>query len=283
MTALARAPRRPKWGRLAQGLVLAVMSAAVLVPVYFVVVTAFKTQAEYRENKLGLPVLPVLENLLDVVTSSGLPTWLLNSLLLTVASVGLTTVCAIPAAYAFARMRFRGRRLLFDLSTTLMFIPSIVLVIPLYVAASQLGLLNSFATVVVIYTGLMLPFSIYLLASFFVTLPRDLTDAAVIDGATTTQAVVHVVVPLAAPALVTQAVVNAYTVWNELLIALIFLQSDTQRTLMVGITGFKNLNQVNIPLVIAGLALASLPIVALYVAGQRVFVQGLTAGAVHGE
>jgi ABC-type glycerol-3-phosphate transport system permease component len=136
--------------------------------------------------------------------------------------------------------------------------------------------------VIVIYTGLMLPFSTFLLASFFTTIPRSLLEAARIDGAGTLRTLWKVVLPLTRPALVTVIVVQALWVWNEVLIAVVFLQQSSLRTLMVGLPVFKSRYHLDVPIVMAGMLLATIPMLALYLVGQRFFVRGLTAGATKG-
>jgi ABC-type glycerol-3-phosphate transport system permease component len=134
--------------------------------------------------------------------------------------------------------------------------------------------------VIVIYIGLMLPFSIYMLWSFFRTIPPALLEAATVDGANSLQIFLRVVLPLSGAPLVTLAVVNVLWAWNELLFALIFLQSDSSHTVMAGLTAFQNRYTLDIPVVMAGLSLATLPIVAVYLLGQRYFTRGLVAGAI---
>jgi ABC-type glycerol-3-phosphate transport system permease component len=187
------------------------------------------------------------------------------------------------AAYPLARSSFPGRLPFIGLNIVLMVVPPVVLVVPLFLFFVNLGLVNSRLAVILIYTGLLIPFSIYLLVNFFVTIPRSLEEAARIDGAGSLRVLVRVVVPLSAPSIVTVVVVNTVWVWNELLIALVFLQDDSKKTLMVGITGFQSRYSLNVPVIMAGLTLATLPIVAVYVFGQRFFVRGLVSGAFKGE
>ena len=136
---------------------------------------------------------------------------------------------------------------------------------------------------IAIYAGLTMPFSIYLLTSFFRTLPGELFDAALVDGAGHLRVLRTVVLPLSAPALVTLVVVNSLWVWNELLIALVFLPEDDLKTLMVGLTTvLQGRFSLNVPVLMAGMVLASAPMLLLYFAGQRFFIRGLTAGALKG-
>ena len=146
--------------------------------------------------------------------------------------------------------------------------------------AVNVGLVNSLTGVIIIYSGLLIPFSVYLLVSFFRSLPTELFDAAAIDGCTNFDTLWRITLPLSTPAIVTLVVVNALFVWNELLIALVFLQSEELKTLMPGLTLFKGHFTLNEPLIMAGTLIATLPMILLYLFGQRLFVEGLTAGAV---
>ena len=136
---------------------------------------------------------------------------------------------------------------------------------------------------ILIYVGLMLPFSVYMLTNFFRTIPASMIEAALIDGASSWRVFRRIVLPLSAAPLVTLAVVNLLWVWNELLIALVFLQDDSKKTLMIGITGFQSRYSLDVPVIMAGLTLATLPIVTVYIFGQRYFVRGLVSGALKGE
>jgi len=151
-------------------------------------------------------------------------------------------------------------------------------VVPLFIFFVNLGLVNSRLAVVIIYVGLLIPFSIYLLVNFFATIPRSLEEAARMDGAGQLRTLWSVIMPLSAPAVVTVVVVNAVWVWNELLIALVFLQDDNARTLTAGLTFFQGRFQSNEPLVMTGALIATVPMLLLYIVGQRFFIRGLTAG-----
>jgi ABC-type glycerol-3-phosphate transport system permease component len=141
-------------------------------------------------------------------------------------------------------------------------------------------LVNSYQGTILIYTGLLLPFSIYLMTNFFRSIPREIIEAARIDGCSNLGVFWRIMLPLSAPAVITLIVVNALWVWNELLIALVFMQKDELKTLMVGISALRSRNYVDIPATMAGLLIATIPIVVVYIFGQRFFIRGLTSGAV---
>jgi len=264
---------------LKQALLLA-MAAAAIYPVYYMVATSLKTRSLWLQDQFGVPRSPTLENYVAVFQDGRVPVWFVNSMLVTGASVVIATAVSTLAAYAIARLPFRGRTFLLRLMVALMVIPPAVLILPLFLGFQPLGLVNTYQGVVLIYAGMLVPISVFLLASFFRTLPTELFEAARIDGATTPRILWSIVVPLSGPGFVTLIVVNALWVWNELLIALVFLQDDQKRTLMAGLTLFKGHYSVNEPLVMAATFVSVVPMLLLFLFGQRYFVRGLVAGAV---
>jgi raffinose/stachyose/melibiose transport system permease protein len=269
-------------GRTTKQLVLLTATLLALFPVYVMVSAAFKTQDDFLAHPWTPVVHPALDGF-DVALNDQFPTWLRNSAILTSSAVAITLALATLAGWGFARWNFRGRDILLGLLVSLMVVPPVVLLVPLFVFGVHIGWISTFRLVILIYVGLMLPFSVYLLANFFRTIPRSLIEAATIDGASSWDVFRRIVLPLSGPPLVTLAVVNLLWVWNELLIALVFLQDDSKKTLMVGITGFQGRHSLNVPAIMAGLTLATLPIVVLYLFGQRYFQRGLVSGAVKGE
>ncbi|MBC7334679.1 MAG: carbohydrate ABC transporter permease [Clostridia bacterium] len=270
-----------RWAWLAFCELVMIISAVVaLFPIYFMVVTSFKTQKEYIADRWGLPARIAFDNYVAAFAGKAFGQWFLNSTILTVVSVLLVSLCAGLAAYALARMDFIGRRLLGNLNISLMIVPPVVLLVPLFLLMVELRLVNTYASAILIYVGLMMPFSTYLLTNFFKTIPQDIVDAAYMDGCSNLGIFWRIMLPLSGPAFFTLIVVNAMWVWNELLIALVFLQDNALKTLMVGLTVFKSRYNLNIPVTMAGLVVATVPIVALYLASQKSFIRGLTAGAV---
>jgi ABC-type glycerol-3-phosphate transport system permease component len=257
-------------------------AAIALLPLYFMLTSALKTREEFLDNQFGLPRHPVAATLLQSIAGGELYLWIFNSLVVTVLSVALSTALAALAAYPIAMMKWRSGPYLLGLLIALMVIPPIVLVIPLFQIAAGAGQLNTYQAVVVIYTGVLLPFSTFLLTNFFRTIPYALVEAALMDGAGSWHIFRSIVLPLSGPALATVVTVQALWVWNELLIAVVFLQKETLRTLMIGLTVFNSRYRIDVPVVMAGMLWATLPMLLLYLVGQRYFIRGLTAGGVKG-
>jgi ABC-type glycerol-3-phosphate transport system permease component len=206
--------------------------------------------------------------------------WILNSAIVTVGSVVLVSLVCVPAAYAFVRLPFRGSGLLLKVFIFLMVIPPIVMLLPLFSLMTSLGRVNHFDAVIVAYAGLMFPFSVFLMVRFIEGIPHELYEAAIVEGASNWRILWTIVVPLVRPALLTLGIVNALWAWNELLIAVVMLQSEESRTLQAGLALLKGKNTVDIPLVMAGATISAIPLLLLYLFGQRFFMSGLLAGAI---
>jgi raffinose/stachyose/melibiose transport system permease protein len=274
--------RRRVIGAASCHVVLLAFTALSLLPLYFMVASALKTKAEFIGNPLGVPLQPALSSLSDALAGGDLYRWLFNSFFITAASVMVSTSLAALAAYPLSLMRWPAGRLVLGILIALLVVPPIVLVVPLFQMVVDVHQLNTYHAVIVIYTGIMLPFSTFLLCSFFATISRPLLEAARIDGAGTWRIFWEIVLPLSGPALITVVIVQALWVWNEVLIAVIFLQDQNLRTLMVGLTLFNSRYRLDVPVVMAGMLWATIPMVALYLLGQRFFIRGLTAGGVKG-
>jgi ABC-type glycerol-3-phosphate transport system permease component len=269
-----------KFDRALRHAILLLASFVALVPTIYMISTSLKSQEDYVFDKIGIPANPVLDHFRSALFDSPFMLWMTNSTVLVVGAVVVSAIVSCLGAYAIARMTFRGRDALFSVSTSLMAVPPVVMIVPLFVLYTQLGLISTFRGAIVIYAGLITPFSVYLLTTFFRTLPQELFESARIDGANDLAILWRIVLPLSLPALLTLVVVNSLFVWNDLLIAIIFLQDDSSRTLMAGLSVFQGRYNNQIPLTMAGMVIASAPMVVLYIAFQKYFIRGLMAGAI---
>jgi raffinose/stachyose/melibiose transport system permease protein len=189
---------------------------------------------------------------------------------------------ATPAAYAIARLALPGGRAIFIAILAMMMVPAQTTVIPLFLIVRDLGLLNSRLGLVLVYAATGAAFSIFVLRSFFLSIPTELEDAALCDGANRVQAFVHIVLPLARPGLATVAIFQGMEIWNEFFLAFIFIRDPGRQTIPLGLVEFFSRYQSEWVLYFAALTTISLPVIVLYVAMQRQFIQGLTAGALKG-
>lgn len=264
--------------RTLQHSLLILLSVGSLYPLWFVIQTSLKTNQSYVVNPTGLPIHPTLSSLTELFEALPFARWLLNSLIVVAISGIATLLLAVFASYAIAYGNFRLRGLLLSTNMALMALPPVALIVPIFTVMVSAHLINTLSSVMMIYAGLQLPFSIFFLVSFFRELPRELLEAATVDGASPTRILFQVVIPLSGATIFTLALVNAIWAWNELLYALVFLQTDSERTVMAGLALSQGRYATNEPLVMAGSLLSVVPILILYLAGQRFFVRGLTAG-----
>jgi ABC-type glycerol-3-phosphate transport system permease component len=260
------------------GLVLLVTLVAI-VPLYFMVSTSFKTEVQYAESQLSLPTSPTLLNYREILGNPMFLTWIRNSFLLTVFSVAIGITISALAAYALACMDFPGRQIAFIGFVAMLGAPAVTIAIPLFRVMVETKLNNTLHGAVVAYVGLMIPYTTYFLTGFFRRLPPSLFEAAQLDGADHFTMFRKIALPLSRPGVITLAIVNTLWVWNELLIAIIFLQRNDKRTLMAGLTLFQGEFASNVPAVMAGLTIAALPMFVLYVTGVRYFLSGFLAGS----
>lgn len=201
--------------------------------------------------------------------------WFANSLFVSLLTVLSNLVFGVLGGYAFARMRFGGSRVLLGLMLATMAIPFQLTMIPTFLVMKKLGLIDTLGALIV--PSLVTPFAVFLLRQFFLSLPRELEEAAWIDGCSRLRVLVRIVLPLSRPALSTVAVLTFLTTWNDLTWPLIALNHDTQYTLPLGLTTFQGRHHTNWSAVMAGNTLTVLPVLLAFLAVQKTFIQSITS------
>ena len=257
---------------------LVFLSAASIYPVWFILQTALKTNQQYLLDPLGIPLHPIFGNFSTTFAAFPVARWTLNSILVSIFSVLGSTLIALLASYAMVFGKMRGVQFLLNTNIALMVIPPVTLLIPMFILMVNLHLINTLPSVIIFYIGLFVPFSVFFLVNFMRTVPYELIEAAKIDGLSPFAILRRIVVPLSSAALFTLMLVNIIYAWNELLVALVFLQQQDSRTLMSGLALFQGRYSTNQPLVMAGAFVSVLPVLLLYIFGQRFFVKGMMAG-----
>lgn len=259
---------------------MALLALSCVYPVYFAINNALKSNRSYILDRFGMVLEPTFDNFVQAWTRSNLDTYFLNSVIVTAGAVLALLVVSSLAGFALAILRFPLRKLIFIVILASLMIPVQVVLVPFYQTIIGLGLLNTRIGLIISYTAFFLPFSVYLMTAFYAGLPRELVEAARIDGAKLIQVWWYVMVPMGKPALITLGILNTLYCWNDVLISLLVLQD--KRTLMVGIAALRGEYTTNVPLLCAGIVLAAAPIVILYVIFQRQIVSGIAVGAVKG-
>ncbi|MCB9459687.1 MAG: carbohydrate ABC transporter permease [Anaerolineaceae bacterium] len=229
-----------------------------------------------------IPESVSFENFEQAFASRNFGRAFLNSTGVAIATAVLVTSLAATMAYGFARFDFYGKRVLFGVLLIMIMIPGVVLLIPQFILAKNLSLLNSLPGLVLVYSSGPLAFNMFLLRGFFENLPRELEESAIIDGANPFTIFWRIMLPLAAPAISTVAVFSFLGAWDEYLLALNFLTDEHLRTLPIAIANFRGQHSSNWGLVFAGSLTAVIPTILLFVFFQRYFIQGITSGSVRG-
>jgi multiple sugar transport system permease protein len=252
-------------------------------PLVFMLSTSFKTDAEsIAATPTWVPREPTTEGYRFMFSAAQTPVlrWLLNSLLAAVGQAALIVVVASMAAYALARMEFRGRRLLTAVILATLFIPPVSLLIPNYVIVAELGWLDSLQAVIV--PGAAGAFGVFFLRQFFVSLPRELEEAAILDGANRLQVFLRVILPLSKPALATLALLSFLTNWNDFLWPLYVLFSPERLTLQPGLSTLQSAFMTNYATVMVGGVIASIPVLVMFVIAQRFVIEGVSRSGLKG-
>ncbi|HTD45983.1 MAG TPA: carbohydrate ABC transporter permease [bacterium] len=271
------------WGTmLAVQALLIANSLLVLLPMFFMVLSSFKTTREIFQRPFGFPARWTWQNYTGVWEAAHFGIYFRNSLAVTVAAMALLLVTGTLAAYALARFPFRGNDLIYLYFLTGIMVPIRLAIIPLFILMRDLRLLDTHWSLILVYAASGLPSAIFILAGFFRAVPRELDNAARIDGAGELGILVRVMLPLVRPALAIVTIYNIIPIWNDFFFPLVFIHQDRLKTLPLGLTVFFGEFATNWALLFAGLTLAAAPVVGLYVVMSQQFIKGLTAGAVKG-
>ena len=273
--------RRSRAARVAQVElpVLAIVCFA-LAPYLWMVVTSIKPAPELTQWPLHyLPREATFAHYRELITRTSFAGNLLNSFIIACGAALAGLAVSIPAGYAFSRFRFRGRRLLMTGFLVINMFPIVLLIIPLFILMRTLGLIDTFLGVIIGHSTFAIPFAVWLLTSYFSTIPNDLDQAATIDGASRLQTIRLIILPLVMPGVVTAGIYVFITSWNEYLFALM-LSGETVRTVTVALQLFIGEFTIQWGLLTAGGTLIALPVTILFLVVQRRLVGGLTAGAV---
>jgi raffinose/stachyose/melibiose transport system permease protein len=262
--------------------VLLINALTILLPVFFLFNSALRETNDFARNPLVLARKPYWNNFSQVWADGSFAIYLKNSLIVTGGSLVLILMCAIGAGFVLGRYNFKGQNLIIGFVLTGMLIPAKLAILPLFIQLKWMHLLNSHLGLILVYTAGALPAAIFIMSGFFRALPADLDNAARIDGASEGQLLRRVLVPLVKPGLAIVAIYSAIPIWNDFFLPLVFLQDPSKKTIMQGLTAFFGEYQSQWGALFAGLTLAALPLIVLYLLLSEQFIKGLTAGAVKG-
>lgn len=243
--------------------------------------TAFKSQTDLiLGGPFSVPEHWRWEKFADVWTNSGFGRYFLNSVIILVPVVGISLVFAILAGYAFATMRFKGREGLFYLLLGGFILPLELLIIPLYDLMSNLHLIDTYWALILPQIGMSASFGTLVLRSFFQGLPKELSEAALVDGASKWDVLWKILVPIAKPAIAAAGIFISIWTWNEFLLPLVLISSRNKMPLPLGLAQFQGKYLADIPKIMTGVTIITFPMIVLYLIFHRDFIRGLTQGAI---
>lgn len=284
MTSGKKRSARRKGRLILLNIIFIILCLVTLVPVFYALNVSFSGKEAALSGSLSLlPKSPTLDNYKTILVDEPFLLWLKNSLILSLGTIAISMLCAVPAAYAVSRWRFRGRQATLRVLLVLNAFPQILSMFALFRVLKILGLLNSHFGLIIIYAGSMCVFGIWNLKGYFDTIPVEIEEASKIDGANDAQMIMRIVRPLAKPAIIVTCVMVLITVWNEYLFATTFLLDSSTYSLAGGLYQLQsNDYSRSWPVFTAASVIASVPLLIIFFAVQKHMESGLTAGGVKG-
>lgn len=258
-----------------------ILCAVILLPMMWLIINSFKTNKELFANSLALPQEWLFSNYVKA-WNLGLFDYFKNSVMVSAISIIAILVLSSFLTYGLTRFRMKGAGFVMFIVLGGMALSEQVALVPLYKMLQQMGLYDTYLAVILPYVAFRIPFTVLLMRAYFLSIPKELEEAAVMDGYNSFQIFMKIIVPISKPVFASCAIVNLNFVWNEFLFANVFLERKEIMTIPIGLMTFKGDLKQDYTVMLAGIAIASLPMILTFLCMQKQFVRGLTAGAVKG-
>lgn len=269
-------------GVLFQNIILMMFSITCIFPAIWLFYSSMKSKAEFNANPIKLPSALNFEHYINVLTKSKIIQWMGNTIRNTVLSLLLVVVIGFIVGYFISRFRFRGRKIMYGYFMVGMLVPIHALMIPMYVLFTKTGMGDSWYTLIFPYTAFGIPIAVFLVESYVQNIPRELEEAAAIDGSSFSRTLFTIILPVCMPILVTAGIIQFFSTWNEFTFALILISKETLKTVPVGLTIFKGQYSTDYPQMMTAMLLAILPAMLIYFIFSKQIIKGMVAGAVKG-
>ncbi len=261
----------------------ALIALFVLAPLIWTFLSSLKPDNEIiRHSARVFPDVFVLDHYRNLFKQTAFLTYFLNSLIVGIVATPLTLLIATPAAYSLTRFRFRGRDFYAALILFSYMVPLLLLGIPMFLIMRYLHILNTRLSLILSYVAFSLPFSMWMLRSFFLSIPLSLEEAAMVDGASRQQALARIVLPLSKPGLISCGIFTFVLVWNEYTLALLFIRSESLKTLPIGIAAFIGTTAYEWGYILSAIIMMTVPILVGFIFVQKALIRGFLAGATKG-
>jgi raffinose/stachyose/melibiose transport system permease protein len=258
-----------------------VFALVIIYPILWLGLSGLKSNADFFLNTWKLPEEWLWSNY-QAAWEAGIGQFFLNSVFITVVSVVTVLLLGSMAAFGLSRFQFKGQNILLVIILSGLMLAPQVSLIPLYKLLQAIGLYNTYWALILPYVAFQLPFSIFLMRSYFLSIPKELEESAIIDGCNSWKVYRHIIVPMGKPIIASCALLSGMNVWNEFMFALVFVEDSALRTIPVGLMNLRSQLNTNFGIQLAGLAISALPMIIAYIVFQKQFVRGLSAGSVKG-
>jgi raffinose/stachyose/melibiose transport system permease protein len=259
---------------------LCLVGISTVYPLIFMALNTMRTSSAFEINPYGLPDHLSLTSFRALFSQVPFLSSILHSFIVVVPAVLLATLFSALAAFVFAKTPIRFGNALFWVMLMIMFMPGIVVLLPLYVAIARAGLANNFTPAILVYTAINIPYGTYLLRSIFRAIPDSVVEASRVDGASWLRIFVRVIVPVGRPGIITVGILTFLNIWNELFISLVLLHQPSNEMVTPTLAQLSGKFSTDVPVLMAGLLLGSIPTLLLYFVTARVFIRGMLSGAV---
>ncbi|MFC4224090.1 carbohydrate ABC transporter permease [Lysinibacter cavernae] len=273
-----RGPRPSLGAQFMSSTVLWVYAFIAITPLLLMLMNSFRTNQELATQPLGLPLSPDFSSYQRAWIEASFSTYFVNSLVVTIASVVLSTVVSLLAAYGLARSQSKVLQVVESIFVSGLMMPVYLMIVPIFYLLDSMGMVSTREGLILVYTAVSIPFSVFVLGAFFRQLPLELEEAARIDGAGPFRIFWAVMVPLVRPAIATVIIFRFVPIWNDFFYPLILIRDPSKYTLPVGLTSFFGEYQTDWSTLFAGLVIATLPLIVLFLLATKQIVAGLTAG-----
>lgn len=268
--------------RIGLNALLVIFAFTCIFPVIWMMYSSLKTPSEFNLSSVRLPADPQFDNYLEAIVRGKMGLYFLNSLYNSVMSVVIVIVIALITGYFISRFRFPGRNVLYLFFVSGMLLPIYALLIPIFVEFRAIGLYDTRFALVFPYIAFELPIALFLVESFVQSIPREVEEAAYIDGSTLSRTLFTIILPMCTPIMSTIVILAFLNTWNEFPLALVLISKSALRTIPVGLTNFSGEHTTDYPQMMAALVIASVPVILIYLVFNRSVIKGMISGSVKG-
>ncbi|MEH7384517.1 carbohydrate ABC transporter permease [Bacillus sp. JJ1521] len=258
-----------------------IFSLVIIYPLIWLGLSGLKSNRDFFINTWKLPEEWHWQNY-KAAWKAGVGDYFFNSVFVTIVSVVLILLIGAMAAYGLSRFHFKGQNILLVMILSGLMLAPQVSLIPLYKLLQTIGLYNTYGALILPYVAFQLPFAIFLMRSYFLSIPRELEESAIIDGCNSWKVFWHIILPMGRPIIASSALLTGMFVWNEFMFALVFIEDSSLRTIPVGLMNLRSQLNTNFGIQLAGLAISAIPMIVAYILFQKQFVRGISAGGVKG-